>query len=52
VHKDVPSGTPVLGSPQREHLRYHREMAALSRLPELLRRVRALERKLAGGEDA
>jgi UDP-3-O-[3-hydroxymyristoyl] glucosamine N-acyltransferase len=51
VHKDVPPGTPVLGSPQREHLRYHREMAALSRLPDLLRRMRALERKLAGGEE-
>ena len=54
VHKDVPPNTRVLGSPQRENLRYHREMAALSRLPDLLRRMRALERKLklSGGDDA
>jgi UDP-3-O-[3-hydroxymyristoyl] glucosamine N-acyltransferase len=51
VHKDVAPGTRVLGSPQRENLRYHREVAALSHLPELLRRVRALERKLARGDD-
>jgi UDP-3-O-[3-hydroxymyristoyl] glucosamine N-acyltransferase len=52
VHKDVPAGTRVLGSPQRAELRYHREVAALGRLPELLRRVRALERKPSGGDDA
>jgi UDP-3-O-[3-hydroxymyristoyl] glucosamine N-acyltransferase len=44
VHKDVPPRTRVLGSPQREHLRFHREMAALKHLPELLRRMRAVER--------
>jgi UDP-3-O-[3-hydroxymyristoyl] glucosamine N-acyltransferase len=44
VHKDVPAGTRILGSPQRAERAFHREMAALSRLPELLRRVRALER--------
>lgn len=44
VHKDVPAGTRVLGSPQRAARTFHREMAALGRLPELLRRVRALER--------
>ena len=51
VHKDVPAGTRVLGSPQRAELRFHREMAALSRLPALLRRVRALERKLSVPDD-
>jgi UDP-3-O-[3-hydroxymyristoyl] glucosamine N-acyltransferase len=44
VHKDVPEGARVLGTPQRLERAFHREMAALARLPELLRRVRALER--------
>ena len=44
VHKDVKAGTRILGSPQREERAFHREVAALSRLPELLRRVRRLER--------
>jgi UDP-3-O-[3-hydroxymyristoyl] glucosamine N-acyltransferase len=48
VHKDVPAGGRVLGSPQRPELRYHREVAALGRLPDLLRRVRALERRILG----
>jgi UDP-3-O-[3-hydroxymyristoyl] glucosamine N-acyltransferase len=53
VHKDVPAGTRVLGSPQRAELRFHREIAALSHLPELLRRVRAIERGLRErGEDS
>ena len=49
VHKDLPAGTRVLGTPQRLERAFHREMAALSRLPDLLRRVRALER--ADGDD-
>jgi hypothetical protein len=36
----------VLGSPQREERGFHRAMAALARLPGLLRRVRAIERRL------
>jgi UDP-3-O-[3-hydroxymyristoyl] glucosamine N-acyltransferase len=44
VHKDVPAGARVLGSPQRLERAFHREMAALARLPDLVRRVRALER--------
>jgi UDP-3-O-[3-hydroxymyristoyl] glucosamine N-acyltransferase len=44
VRKNVPAGTRIMGSPQRTERAWHREMAALSRLPELLRRVRALER--------
>jgi len=51
VHKDVPAGARVLGSPQRVELRYHREVAALGRLPDLLRRVRAIERRLFGPRD-
>jgi UDP-3-O-[3-hydroxymyristoyl] glucosamine N-acyltransferase len=52
VHRDVPAGQRVLGSPQRPDRTFHREMAAVSYLPGLLRRVRALERRLvADGED-
>ena len=43
VHKDVPPGERVLGQPQRRERDFHRESAALKRLPELLRRVRRLE---------
>ena len=46
LHKDVPPGVRVLGSPQREERGFHRAMAALARLPGLLRRVRAIERRL------
>jgi len=46
LHKDVPPGVRVLGSPQREERGFHKAMAALSRLPGLLRRVRAIERRL------
>ncbi|MGH0031785.1 MAG: UDP-3-O-(3-hydroxymyristoyl)glucosamine N-acyltransferase [Myxococcota bacterium] len=49
VHKDVPEGGRVLGSPQRAERSFHREMAALTRLPGLLARVRALERKILPG---
>jgi UDP-3-O-[3-hydroxymyristoyl] glucosamine N-acyltransferase len=49
VHNDLPAGTRVLGTPQRFERAFHREMAALSRLPELLRRVRRLEK--GGGDD-
>jgi UDP-3-O-[3-hydroxymyristoyl] glucosamine N-acyltransferase len=48
VHRDVPSGARVLGTPQRLERAFHREMAALTRLPELVRRVRRLEK---GGRD-
>jgi UDP-3-O-[3-hydroxymyristoyl] glucosamine N-acyltransferase len=44
IHKDVPEGQRVLGTPQRVDRDFHREAAALSHLPALLRRVRALER--------
>ena len=45
VHSDVAPGARVMGTPQRLERAWHRESAALSRLPELLRRVRAIERK-------
>jgi UDP-3-O-[3-hydroxymyristoyl] glucosamine N-acyltransferase len=46
VRRDVPPGAKVLGYPAREGSEFHREQAALRRLPKLLRRVRALERRL------
>jgi len=50
VHKDVAAHTRVLGSPQRDASLQRRIVAALPRLPELLRRVRRLEKKSAGPE--
>jgi UDP-3-O-[3-hydroxymyristoyl] glucosamine N-acyltransferase len=51
IHRDVPAGKRVAGMPERPHGTYYREMAALSRLPELIRRVRALERSVASAAD-
>ena len=45
VHKNVGPGERVLGTPQRPIRDFSREMAALTHLPELLRRVRKLERE-------
>ena len=53
LHRDVPDGGRVFGSPEMEERTWHRVVAALKRLPELLKRVRRLERALegrAGGE--
>jgi len=49
VHKDVPARVRVLGSPQREGRLQQKIVAALPRLPDLLRRVRAIEKRLAPG---
>ncbi len=46
LHRDVAAGERVFGSPAMEERSWHRAMAALRRLPELLRRVRRLERQL------
>jgi len=51
VHKNVPPGVRVMGSPQREEKRFHRVNAAFTRLPALLQRVRALERRLGAAEE-
>lgn len=45
VAKDIPPGTMVLGSPARDMMESKRIEAALGRLPDLLKRVRALEKK-------
>jgi UDP-3-O-[3-hydroxymyristoyl] glucosamine N-acyltransferase len=47
VPSDLEAGGKFLGTPARPMLEAKRIMAAESRLPELLRRVRALERALA-----
>jgi UDP-3-O-[3-hydroxymyristoyl] glucosamine N-acyltransferase len=44
VHGDVPAGARVMGYPHRDMRAFQRIFAALGRLPELLSRVRALER--------
>jgi UDP-3-O-[3-hydroxymyristoyl] glucosamine N-acyltransferase len=46
LHKSVPDYARVYGTPQMEDRRWHRAMAALKRLPEMLKRLRAVERKL------
>ena len=49
LHHDVPDGARVYGAPATEERAWHRSVAALKRLPDLLRRVRRLER---ASEDA
>jgi UDP-3-O-[3-hydroxymyristoyl] glucosamine N-acyltransferase len=44
IHKDVAPGATVFGSPQQDRGAWHRTMAALVRLPEIVRRLRAVER--------
>lgn len=44
VHHDVPAGARMYGVPAQEERGWHRTVAALKRLPELLKRVRRLER--------
>ncbi len=46
LHKDVAPGARVWGAPQMEERAWHRAMAALARLPEALRRLRALEKRV------
>ncbi len=46
LHKDVPPGARVFGTPQLEERSWHRAVAALARLPDALRRLRAVERVL------
>jgi len=54
LHHDVPDGARVFGSPATEARDWHRSVSALKRLPELLRRVRRLERArdVAGGDES
>jgi UDP-3-O-[3-hydroxymyristoyl] glucosamine N-acyltransferase len=47
VHKSIPAGKTVFGSPARDNMITKRIEAALTRLPELLKRVRKIEQKLS-----
>lgn len=46
VHRDVPAGARLFGAPAMPERAWHRTMAALARLPDALRRLRAIERAL------
>ena len=50
VFGDVPAGATYSGYPARPHKEALRAQAALFRLPETLKKLRALERRLAGTE--
>jgi UDP-3-O-[3-hydroxymyristoyl] glucosamine N-acyltransferase len=47
---DVPAGEVVMGFPARPQREFLRATASLYRLPEVVRRLRALEARLGGGE--
>jgi len=49
LHKDVSPGARVYGAPAMEERRWHRVVAAMGRLPQALRRLRAVEKKLGIG---
>ena len=51
VHNDVPDGARLAGAPALEERGWHRTVAALRRLPELVKRVRRLERALGEKDD-
>ncbi|MFK7896770.1 MAG: UDP-3-O-(3-hydroxymyristoyl)glucosamine N-acyltransferase [Myxococcota bacterium] len=53
LNHDVPDGARVFGSPAQPERGWHKTVAALKKLPELIRRVRRLERALEdrGGVD-
>jgi UDP-3-O-[3-hydroxymyristoyl] glucosamine N-acyltransferase len=46
---DVSSGEVISGSPARPHALWKRIEASLTRLPDLFRRVRALEARIPDG---
>ena len=46
ISNDVEAGAVVSGSPERPHAEWLRLQAALTRLPDLMKRVRELEKKL------
>ncbi len=46
VHGDVAPGTRVWGTPQLEERRWFRSIAVFAKLPQLVKRVRSIEKKL------
>jgi UDP-3-O-[3-hydroxymyristoyl] glucosamine N-acyltransferase len=46
LHKDLAPGSRVWGAPALEERRWHKSVAAFARLPEMVRRLRAIERRL------
>lgn len=46
LHKDLPAGSRVWGAPALEERRWHKSMAVFARLPDLMRRLRVIERRL------
>jgi UDP-3-O-[3-hydroxymyristoyl] glucosamine N-acyltransferase len=52
ISGDLPGGDVYMGLPARKASDWRRILAAESRLPDLLRRVRRLEKALGTGEDA
>lgn len=51
VAKDIPSGSVFLGSPAVPHMELKRTLAALNRLPELLKTIRTLEERMKALEE-
>lgn len=47
IHHDVPDGSIVLGTPALDRRQTLREQASLRKLPDLLRRVKKIEQRLA-----
>ncbi len=46
VHREIKDGARAWGFPQMEEKRWHRVVAAMNRLPDALKRLRAIESKL------
>ncbi|RME40822.1 MAG: UDP-3-O-(3-hydroxymyristoyl)glucosamine N-acyltransferase [Planctomycetota bacterium] len=47
AYNDFPPGAVLRGIPARDHNRFGREQVALGKLPDLLKKVKALERRVA-----
>jgi len=51
VTKDIPKGRILLGYPAKDHMEFKRLLAAMSRLPQLLKAVQAMEDRLRALEN-
>lgn len=52
LHKDAPAGARLFGAPAGDMKTFARQMAGLQRLPDMLNRVKELEKRLAKMEKA